>query len=116
MSQGMARLPVRKLSRGARFGRAQLDMLAVEEPLEVRLTWRERDAEQERPVAVTMRTPGHDAELAVGFLYTEGIVTRGQDVAGCEASGNVARVRLAAEGHVDLERLTRNFYVTSSCG
>ncbi len=112
----MARVPVRKLSRGARFGRAQLDALAVEEPLEVRLTWRERDAEQDRAIAVTMRTPGHDAELALGFLYTEGVITRGDDVTGCEASGNVARVRLAPQCHVDLERLTRNFYVTSSCG
>lgn len=116
MSQSTARVPVRKLSRGTRFGRAQLDALAVEEPLEVRLTWRERDAEQDRPVAVTMRTPGHDVELALGFLYTEGILARGEDVAACEGSGNIARVRLEPGCQVDLERLTRSFYVTSSCG
>jgi FdhD protein len=116
MTQGVARVPVRKLSRGEGFGRAQLDALAVEEPLEVRLAWRERDADVVRPIAVTMRTPGHDEDLALGFLYTEGIVTRATDVGACEASGNVARVTLAAGCRVDLERLARNFYVTSSCG
>jgi len=112
----MARVPVRKLSGGAGFGRVQLDALAVEEPLEVRLAWRERDVEQQRPIAVTMRTPGNDTELALGFLYTEGIVARPEDVAGCESSGSVARVQLAPGCRVDLGRLARSFYVTSSCG
>lgn len=116
MSQAVARVPVRKFSGDAGFGRAQLDALAVEEPLEMRLAWRERDADQEQAVAVTMRTPGHDAELAVGFLHGEGLVTRSQDVASCEAAGNVVRVRLAEGCHVDLKRLERSFYVTSSCG
>jgi FdhD protein len=115
-SHGTARVPVRKVSGDAGFSRAQLDVLAVEEPLEVRLAWRERDAMTERAVAVTMRTPGHDVELALGFLTTEGLVTRREDVVRCEASGNVARVELAAGTRIDLRGMERNFYVTSSCG
>jgi FdhD protein len=111
-----ARVPVRKLSGDAGFSRAELDVLAVEEPLEVRLAWRERDARTERAVAVTMRTPGHDEELAVGFLASEGLVTRREDVARCEASGNVARVELATTARVELAPLERRFPVTSSCG
>jgi FdhD protein len=116
VSHGTARVPVRKLSGDAGFSRAELDALAVEEPLEVRLAWRERDAMTERAIAVTMRTPGHDGELALGFLTTEGLVTRGEDVASCDASGNVVRVELAAGTRVDLRGMERNFYMTSSCG
>jgi len=114
--KGTARVPVRKLSGDAGFSRAELDVLAVEEPLEMRLAWRERDAMTERAIAVTMRTPGHDEELALGFLTTEGLLTRREEVAACEASGNVVRVELAPETRVDLRGMERNFYVTSSCG
>src|SRR5277367_2260830 len=116
MGHGTARVPVRKLSGDAGFSRAQLDVLAVEEPLEVRLAWRERDAPAERAVAVTMRTPGNDEELAVGFLCTEGLIARREDIVGCTASGNVARVELAEGTRVELGGLQRNFYVSSSCG
>jgi FdhD protein len=116
VSDGTARVPVRKLSGDARISRAELDVLAVEEPLEVRLAWRERDAMTERAIAVTMRTPGHDAELALGFLTTEGLVTRREEVAACEASGNVARVELAPGTRVELRGMERSFYMTSSCG
>jgi len=113
---GTARVPVRKLSGDAGFSRAELDVLAVEEPLEVRLAWRERDAMTERAIAVTMRTPGHDGELALGFLATEGLVSRREEIAACEASGNVVRVELVPAMRVDLRGMERNFYVTSSCG
>jgi FdhD protein len=97
-----------------RDGRAQElpDFLAAEEPLEVRL-----GGEQ---VAVTMRTPGHDTELAVGFLVGEGIV-RPEDVAGVaecrsdEGDGGVADVRLRP-GATASGGWQRNFYATSSCG
>jgi FdhD protein len=118
MKRATARVPIRKLSGAAGFARAQIDALAVEEPLEVRVAWRERDAAErvERAIAVTMRTPGDDRELAAGFLCTEGILARREDVASCEAEGNVARVELAPGARLDLGALDRHFYVTSSCG
>src|SRR5438552_11892864 len=88
------------------------DLLAAEEPLEIRLR-----GEQ---VAVTMRTPGHDTELAVGFLLGEGIVKPG-DVAGAvecrsdEGDGGVVDVRLNP-GVEPSGGWQRNFYATSSCG
>jgi FdhD protein len=66
-----------------------------------------------------MRTPGHDADLAVGFLYGEGLVAQPRDITevrACGSSGNVVRVALRAELALDAERLRRNFYTTSSCG
>lgn len=116
MDQGTARVPVRKMSCDAGPPQARLDDLAVEEPLEVRLAWRERDAPRERTIAITMRTPGHDRDLAAGFLFGEGIVRRREDIAACEADASVARLELAAGVEVDLRSLERNFYVTSSCG
>jgi FdhD protein len=113
---GTARLPVRKVSGDAGLAPAELDLLAVEEPLEVRLAWREGEAMTERAIAVTMRTPGHDSELALGFLCTEGIMARREDVAGCVASGNVVRVELGPGARPELGSLERSFYVTSSCG
>ena len=89
------------------------DELAVEEPLEIRVS--------QKAVSVTMRTPGHDDELAAGFLLTEGIL-RGSDdlvrIAPCAFSreGNVVDVVLAADTKLDLERLTRHVFASSSCG
>jgi FdhD protein len=96
----------------------QPDLLVVEEPLEVRLG---HDVDGRRvhvPISVTMRTPGHDDELAVGFLYTEGIVVAREQVVGVRAcgGGNVVCVDLAAGVGVDLTRLERHFYTSSSCG
>jgi FdhD protein len=116
MAQGTARVPVRKISLETGAAQALLDVLAVEEPLEVRLAWRERDARHERTIAITMRTPGHDRELGAGFLFGEGIVRQAEDIAGCEAEASVVRIELAAGVTVDLRSLERNFYMTSSCG
>jgi FdhD protein len=111
-----ARVPVRKLEGDGGSARVQLDVLAVEEPLEVRLAWHEEGAMTERAIAVTMRTPGHDGELAVGFLCTEGIVGRRDQVVGWSGTGNVVRVELAPDARVDLRGMERSFYVSSSCG
>jgi FdhD protein len=90
------------------------DLLAVEEPCEIRL--------EDRPVAVTMRTPGHDAELAAGFLFTEGIVGADDIAAISHCAGdaalhpdNVVEVRLAP-GRAPRRDLHRHFYASSSCG
>ena len=105
---------------------ADEDRVAVEEPLEIRLGFRDGDRRTEEAVAITMRTPGHDEELATGFLFTEGIVRisetiietwfRGPPVPGNSDLHNVIRVDLADDASVDFERLRRNFYTTSSCG
>jgi FdhD protein len=94
------------------------DVLAVEEPLEIRVGCDVAGRRVHRAVSITMRTPGQDLELAVGFLFTEGIVVAREQVAGMFAcgGGNVARVNLRSGIEVDLSRLERHFYATSSCG
>jgi FdhD protein len=96
----------------------QSDILAVEEPLEVRLGCDVGGRRVHQAVSITMRTPGHEAELAVGFLFTEGMLVAPEQVAGVRAcgGGNVARVDLAPGVAVDLARLERHFYTSSSCG
>ena len=101
------------------------DSVAVEEPLEIRLGYSTPDGRATRSISITMRTPGNDKELAAGFLYTEAIIKQAADVASIETCGppapdsgnhNVIRVDLAADVEVDLGRLQRHFYTTSSCG
>jgi FdhD protein len=93
------------------------DELAVEEPLEIRV--------EGRPVAVTMRTPGHDEELAAGFLLTEGVVAQREDIVafaparakrGGGEEPNIVDVKLARPEAVDFARLTRHVFTASSCG
>lgn len=94
------------------------DSVAVEEPLEIRLAM-PGDAGPGRAVSITMRTPGQDQALAVGFLHGEGIIRSREDVAStrlCGPTGNVVRVQLATGAADGLARLERNFYVSSSCG
>jgi FdhD protein len=99
--------PVRKV--GEDFAVTEQDLLAVEEPLEIRVGG--------RVAAVTMRTPGDDRELAAGFLFTEGILDRAGQVATIEETArNLVEVTLASDAAVDLSRLERHFYVSSSCG
>ena len=108
---------MRRVGDGA-IARPRFDLLAVEEPLEIRVA-SEPESLAERPVAVTMRTPGDDVELAVGFLRTEGVLERLEDLAWCTAtSASVVRVELAAgvRARVDLAKLDRHFYMSSSCG
>jgi FdhD protein len=93
------------------------DELSVEEPLEIRLRFRQGNDSITRPLAVTMRTPGADRELAAGFLVTEGILReRGdlQELTALNANIVVADIRVGAE--LDLTRLDRQSFVSSSCG
>jgi FdhD protein len=95
------------------------DTVAAEEPLEIRV---QGPGQELRPVAVTMRTPGGDFELAVGFLFTEGLIAPADvsRVAYCDTLPgddqryNIVAVTLARP--FDFDRLKRNFYATSSCG
>jgi len=102
------------------------DAVATEEPLEIQLGYTRRGGiPVTRNVAITMRTPGDDAALAAGFLFTEGILRHPGQVAdiapvpdadGRKARGNTIRVTLRDGVEVDLRALERNFYTTSSCG
>ena len=91
------------------------DELAIEEPLQIRLAGED--------VAVTMRTPGHDAELAIGFLYTEGVIQgkhHVEAVAHCPdhdgSTTNIVNVSPTERNLLEPGRWGRNFYATSSCG
>jgi FdhD protein len=106
-------------------GQRAQDSVALEEPLELRLAFGEEGRRQEASVSITMRTPGADVQLALGFLFGEGMIQGADDVASAAPCGppvdgktihNVVRVELAAHVNVDPERLLRHFYTTSSCG
>lgn len=89
------------------------DAVAVEEPLEIRI--------DTRPVTVTLRTPGHDGELATGFLVTEGVLRSAGDITRFHphprnSHGSVIDVQLRPEVTVDFARLTRHVFAVSSCG
>ncbi|MDC8106988.1 formate dehydrogenase accessory sulfurtransferase FdhD [Chryseobacterium sp. B21-037] len=100
------------------------DDVSVEEPLEIRVVYHLADKKESRNISVTMRTPGNDAELAAGFLFTEGIIFDRKQIESIYApqaecarnSENIIIVELA-EGFIpDLMHADRNFYTTSSCG
>ncbi len=98
------------------------DSLAVEEPLEIQLGYEKKGWHVHKSISVTMRTPGHDFELAAGFLFTEGILRRPDQIAQIRPepadaeNGNVVRIELKPDVVVDWQRLERHFYTSSSCG
>jgi FdhD protein len=92
-----------------------VDHLAVEEPLEVALRFRRRGMLVRKPISITMRTPGLDLELAVGFLFTEGIIHQKGAIEDLE-QGSDSSVTVTVNSDVDLKRLERHFYTSSSCG
>ncbi len=113
---------------------AVIDLLAVEEPLEIQLTFGPSAARRTKSITVTMRTPGHDEELAAGFLLTEGVLEDGAQILRIDSMaaatptdstvcalpdtspGNIVRVEIAPDVEVRTATLERNFYTTSSCG
>jgi FdhD protein len=96
------------------------DILATEEPMEIRLDYPEKGKRIQKSISVTMRTPGSDNELALGFLFTEGIIKSFADVVFVrrpnENIDNVVQVVLTNDVTPDVARLERNFYTSSSCG
>ena len=92
------------------------DYLAGEEPLQIRVG--------KHPLSVTMRTPGHDTELAAGFLFTEGIIQRREQIVSLDHAddckpterGNIIQVELTGDVGLDFEGTQRNFFASSSCG
>ena len=116
-------IDVSKVSGDQRVSKA--DSVAVEEPLEIQLSYPAAEGAAAKSISITMRTPGDDANLAVGFLYTEAIIQSAEQVASVEHCGaaaddtglrNIIRVSLNPDVEVDLGRLQRHFYTTSSCG
>jgi FdhD protein len=118
------RVEIRRVGDAAGGGPTS-DVVATEEPLGIRLGYSRADGSRaEEDISITMRTPGHDPDLAVGFLFTEGIIHSRAEVEGVvprgqpDANGlvNSVRVDLAPGVKVDFKRLERHFYTSSSCG
>ncbi len=96
------------------------DLVSIEEPLGIRLIYGSAENRKSKDLSITMRTPGADTELALGFLYTEGIIRGIADVIGIEENIDTedawVEVALRTDIELDLNRLERHFYTTSSCG
>lgn len=97
-----------------------VDTVAAEEPLEIRVSYWFKDAQIFDSLALTMRTPGHDRELAAGFLFSEGIIRERRHILDLRALGSEASNEIIAELSKEVEienwRLARNTFVNSSCG
>jgi len=95
------------------------DQLAVEEPLEIQVKYMLDGKQIKKSISVTMRTPGNDEELAVGFLFTEGIISKQDQVESAQSDlfdENKVIVTLTENTIPKLHTSERNFYTTSSCG
>ena len=101
------------------------NQLAIEEPLEIRLEYWSKGEFLQKSVSITMRSPGNDFELATGFLFTEGIIQRFDDIKEIRHCGptvegqdhqNIIRIELQPNVEPNTTTMERNFYTTSSCG
>jgi FdhD protein len=113
MNEGLYPIKINKSKNGET--REVEDVVAVEAPLEIQI----QHFTDEKPTAisVTMRTPGDDEDLALGFLFTEGLLTSYQQVKAVKYQGeNIVKIYLQEGVKVELQGVERNFYTTSSCG
>jgi FdhD protein len=101
------------------------DHLAIEEPLEIRLVYEKEGVSHSQSLSITMRTPGHDFELAMGFLISENILSTYEDIDKIDFCGpkkgelnlhNIVKVELKPGTNIEWSKLQRHFYTTSSCG
>jgi len=114
-STSVAHLNIKKVSAGACVVAA--DELAIEEPLVIQLNHGPKGGEIQSSISVTMRTPGNDEELAIGFLFTEGIIQSGRQLKNIRLiDENNVLVSLFEDQQPMLRNAERNFYTTSSCG
>ncbi|MBT8228875.1 MAG: formate dehydrogenase accessory sulfurtransferase FdhD [Bacteroidia bacterium] len=90
-----------------------VDSVAIEEPLEISLT---PSGSEKKNISITMRTPGNDNDLAIGFLFTEGIVSEPQQLLKVITDENKVNVHLKEGVSIDFKKLERHFYTSSSCG
>jgi len=124
MLSGTQIIPIRKLQENQQV--VVEDLVCIEEPLEINLISGKGAARRRHNLAVTMRTPGQDEYLATGFLFTEGIIDRMEEIIELEAIkdrrqaqktlSNTIEIQLHPDKDVDHERLSRHFYTSSSCG
>ena len=117
-SDSTIQLPITKINAAA--GLSATDVLATEEPLEIRLEYPVDGIPVQKTISVTMRTPGNDQELATGFLFTEGIISS-KDEIGMRSpiigeSKNIITILIKPGVVIDIKKLERHFYTTSSCG
>ena len=107
MTHATVRLPIGKVD--GRITRRQEDLLAVEEPLEIRV--------DSRSVSVTMRTPGHDFELAAGFLFAEDLIRNASQIREITSTApNIVNVELSSDVVIQPANSQRGFIMTSACG
>lgn len=101
------------------------DLLAIEEPLEIKLGFGKGKQRQQKSLSITMRTPGQDRALALGFLFTEGIISSPKDILQVRYVGNqldktaqqnVILIDLHPDLAINFEQFSRHFYTSSSCG
>ena len=93
---------------------ATSDTIAIEAPLEIQISYIEQNRRVKRSLAITMRTPGADWRLAYGFLFTEGIIGKKEDILDYKQIGNT--IKLILRDTVQVETTERSFYIHSSCG
>ncbi len=95
------------------------DVVAIEEPLEIQLEIGKKGARKTQSLSVTMRTPGNDEELAIGFLFTEALINSRENLSEMPSFipvENKIIIRLNENFDANLDKVKRNFYTTSSCG
>tara|TARA_R110000737_G_scaffold127224_1_gene159792 strand:- start:217 stop:1050 length:834 start_codon:yes stop_codon:yes gene_type:complete len=93
------------------------DAIAVEEPLQISISVLKADSPiTNKNISITMRTPGHDKDLAIGFLFTEGIIQASNQIKKVTHDENSINVQLFNSENIDLGKLERHFYTSSSCG
>ena len=120
---GVISVKIKKVSNS--ISTIKSDLLAIEEPLEIRLGYIRGNNYLHKSISITMRTPGDDAELAIGFLFTEGIISDKTQIETVEypyktgeniKMDNTILINLKANVVIDFKKLERHFYTTSSCG
>jgi len=116
MTKGITAAEIIKIQEG--LVTRQEDLLAVEEPLEIQLIYSENERQIRKSLSITMRTPGNDAMLGIGFLFTEGIINDYETIERIAADEieNTVAIRFKPDHKPLLPESERNFYTTSSCG
>lgn len=108
-------IPVSHFENGKLIDR--MDILAIEEPLDIKINFLSGKTSIEKTISITMRTPGNDDELAIGFLFTEGIINSEQQIKSIgQSTDNTILIEFQDFVIVNENKLERNFYTTSSCG